>query len=79
MSIDIFDQPDRCAPAPETLAARDDMVPAMTRGRILMASTADRLPHVYRNGAMDSEHLPSRMSNRLHYRDGRIVHMDANQ
>ena len=34
--------------------------------------TADSRPTVYREGSMDSLSLPSRMGDRLHYRDGRV-------
>lgn len=37
-----------------------------------ISGTDDRLPPVYRSGAMDAFKLPSRMGNRLHYRDGRV-------
>ena len=37
-----------------------------------MSGTADHLPMVYRAGALDAEELPSRMGNKLVYRDGRV-------
>lgn len=59
---------------PFALAASPEHVPAMTTScsRNGMMGTADRLPIVYRDGALDADKLPSRMGNRLHYRDGRV-------
>lgn len=59
---------------PFTMAAQETMVPIMTGSgsRNGIMGTADRMPTVYREGAMDSLKLPSRMGDRLHYRDGRV-------
>lgn len=37
-----------------------------------LSGTADHLPMAYRPGSLDANKLPSRMGNRLHYRDGRV-------
>lgn len=62
-------------PDPYALAAHPDLVPIMTSGgnRNGMSGTGDKRPMVYRAGALDADQLPSRMGNRLHYRDGRVV------
>jgi hypothetical protein len=59
---------------PFTMAAQETMVPIMTGSgsRNGIMGTADRMPTVYREGAMDALKLPSRMGDRLHYRDGRV-------
>jgi hypothetical protein len=59
---------------PFTMAAQETMVPIMTGSgsRNGIMGTADRMPTVYREGAMDALSLPSRMGEKLHYRDGRI-------
>lgn len=67
---DLLHQPD-----PQALAAHPDLVPFMTSSpnRNGYAGTADRQPMVYRAGSQDALKLPSRMANRLHYPDGRIL------
>jgi hypothetical protein len=59
---------------PYALAASPDLVPAMTSGgnRNGMSGTGDNRPMVYRAGSQDALQLPSRMGNRLYYRDGRV-------
>lgn len=69
--MDLFEKPDRRAD-PLAVAATPDHVAAMTSGssRNGIAGTADRLPPVYRAGAMDHLQLPSRIGRRLVFRDG---------
>lgn len=59
---------------PFAMAAQETMVPMMTGvgSRNGIMGTADRMPAVYREGAMDALKLPSRMGEKLHYRDGRV-------
>ena len=74
MPIDLFAEPP--APAdPTKLAVNPDLVPAMTGSRHSRngyAGSADRLPMAYRAGSLDALALPSRMGNRLHFRDGTV-------
>lgn len=67
----LFEQPDRRA-NPEAMAASPELVPFMTSqaSRNGISGTADKLPPVYRDGAMDAQALPSRMGKRLVFRDG---------
>jgi hypothetical protein len=37
-----------------------------------LSGTGDRRPIVYRQGSRDALKLPSRMGDRLYYRDGRV-------
>ena len=69
---DLLRQPDQFI-----LAATPDLVPAMTSGgnRNSLSGTGDRRAMVYRAGSLDALKLPSRMGNRLHYRDGRVEHI----
>lgn len=71
---DLIRQPD-----PYAVAVSPDIVPAMTSGgsRNGMSGTGDKRPMVYRAGSQDALHLPSRMGNRLHYRDGRIENINT--
>lgn len=59
---------------PNAMAASPDLVPAMIGGgnRNSFSGTGDMRPMVYRAGSLDALKLPSRMGNRLHYRDGRV-------
>ena len=61
-------------PAPYALAASPDLVPAMTSGgnRNGMPGTGDKLPMGYREGSLEALQRPSRMGNKLYYRDGRV-------
>lgn len=72
--MDLFAEPP--APAdPTKLAASPELVGAMTSSRHSRngyAGSADRLPMAYRPGALNALALPSRMGNRLHYRDGTV-------
>lgn len=73
----IFDDVLRVAD-PHAMAAHPDLVPAMTSGgnRNGLSGNTEHRPMVYRAGALDADQLPSRMGNRLHYRDGRVQSVD---
>jgi hypothetical protein len=64
---------------PYELAADPSMVPMMISGgnRNGIAGTGDLRPQAMRPGCDDHQALPSRIGNRLHYRDGRVVHMPS--
>jgi hypothetical protein len=55
------------------------MVSVMTgsSSRNGFAGTADKLPTAMRAGAEDALALPSRMGDRLHYRDGTVKHLSG--
>lgn len=59
---------------PLAVAVSPEHAAAMTtsRSRNGMAGTADRLPVACRAGSQDADRLPSRMGNKLVYRDGRV-------
>lgn len=63
---------------PHAYAASPDHVNVMISGgnRNSLSANTDFMPPVYRQGAMDANELPSRMGNRLHYRDGRVETID---
>lgn len=62
---------------PEAVAVSSDLVRAMTSGgsRNGLSGNTEHRPPVYRPGAMDADKHPSRMGDRLYYRDGRVVKM----
>jgi hypothetical protein len=55
----------------EPMQLGQGMAAAITRNGY--AGTGDLRPPVYRPGSDDAAKLPSRIGNRLHYRDGRVV------
>lgn len=64
---------------PHEIAADPSMIRMMTSGgnRNGIAGTGDLRAQVLRPGADDHQALPSRYGNALHYRDGRVVHLPA--
>lgn len=73
MKHDIFTDEPIIKADPMALAADVTMLDRMCSGgnRNGLSGTADKRPPVYRPGSMDHEEIPSRMGNRLVYRDGR--------
>jgi len=70
--MNLFADPTKPAD-PFLVAASPDLVPAMVSNRASRngyAGSSDRLPPVYRAGSMDALALPSRMGDRLVFRDG---------
>jgi hypothetical protein len=55
----------------EPMQLQHGMVCAVNRNAY--AGTGDKRPPVYRPGSDAAAKLPSRIGNRLHYRDGRVV------
>lgn len=68
------DRQHRIGAEPHKAAAQPDMVSVMTgsSSRNGFSGTADKLPTVMRAGSEDGLALPSRMGDKLHYRDGRV-------
>jgi hypothetical protein len=63
----------RASKAPPAQAA-EERQPTVTSGgsRNGLSGTGDRRPIVYREGSREALKLPSRMGDRLYYRDGRV-------
>lgn len=59
---------------PHGVAADPSMVPLMISGgnRNSLSGTGDLRPRALRPGSEQALAIPSRMGNRLHYRDGRV-------
>ena len=59
---------------PTSVAADPSMVPLMISGgnRNSLSGTGDLRPRALRPGSEQALAIPSRMGNRLHYRDGRV-------
>lgn len=62
---------------PFSVAVDFSMVPLMISGgnRNGISGTGDMRPKAMRQGSQDHEKFPSRMGNRLHYRDGRVEYL----
>jgi hypothetical protein len=73
------DREHRVGAEPYKAAAQPNMVSVMTgsSSRNGFAGTADNLPMAMRAGAQDALALPSRMNDRLHYRDGTVKHVNS--
>jgi hypothetical protein len=73
------DRKQRIGAEPHKVAAQPEMVSVMTgsSSRNGFAGTADKLPTAMRVGAEDALALPSRMGDRLHYRDGTVKHVKS--
>jgi hypothetical protein len=71
------DRKERIGAEPLKVAAQPEMVGVMTgsNNRNGFSGTADKLPTAMRVGAEDALALPSRVNDRLHYRDGTVKHV----
>jgi hypothetical protein len=73
------DSKQRIGAEPLKVAAQPEMVGVMTgsNNRNGFSGTADKLPTAMRAGAEDALALPSRVNDRLHYRDGTVKHVSG--
>lgn len=69
----IFDDMLRVANPHACAADPSHVMPMISGGnRNGLSGNADRMPMVYRAGSQDALQCPSRMGNKLFYRDGRV-------
>lgn len=66
------------APQRQSNVVRDPRLLPISNASSTKAYTGAELRANTRHGAMDAQRLPSRMGDRLHWRDGRVTDMQGN-